>query len=377
MPDPGRRPLVAANWKMNKTAGEAEEFLERFMPASAELDGVDLVVCPPYTALQAAVAHTSDGTIRVAAQNMHFEASGAFTGEVSAGMLTDLGVEAVVLGHSERREHFGETDEALARKVPAALDAGLLPILCVGESEAQRDGGETEEVLRRQLEADLAEVDTSRLGEVVIAYEPIWAIGTGRTATTEQAQEACAFVRSLVAGRAPRPARRCAILYGGSMKPANAAELMAQPDVDGGLVGGASLDPEDFRGDLPSGGMSLLGGRGRPSRCQCWRWSSSTAGASPPRARATRSRRPTLRPSTSSGAAIRTPSSRRLAATSACRRGRWATPRLATSTSAPARSSSRTSPASTTPSPTAASSPTMCCAMPAGPPERARADACT
>jgi triosephosphate isomerase len=177
---------------------------------------------------------------------MHFEAEGAFTGEISAGMLTDLGLDAVVLGHSERRQLFGETDEALARKLPAALAAGLTPILCVGETEAQRDDGETEAVLARQLEADLAGVEVGRLGDVVVAYEPIWAIGTGRTATVEQAQEAVAFVRATVAERDAAGAAAMRILYGGSMKPANAAELMAQPDVDGGLVGGASLDPEDF-----------------------------------------------------------------------------------------------------------------------------------
>jgi triosephosphate isomerase (TIM) len=241
-----RRPLVAANWKMNKTVSEAGDFLERFVGDIGGLEGVDVVVCAPFTALTAAVDWTARTPVRVAAQNMHFEAGGAFTGEVSAGMLTDVGVEAVVLGHSERRQLFGETDEALARKVPAALDAGLLPILCVGESEEQRDAGETESVLASQLEADLAEVEPGRLGDVVIAYEPIWAIGTGRTATVEQAQEAVAFVRSKAAEPDAGAGEAVRILYGGSMKPGNAAELMAQPDVDGGLVGGASLDPADF-----------------------------------------------------------------------------------------------------------------------------------
>ena len=245
MPE-SRRPLVAANWKMNKTVGEAAHFLERFVAKAGGFSGVDVVVCAPFTALAAAVEQAGAAPVRIAAQNMHFEDSGAFTGEVSAPMLTDIGVEAVVLGHSERRQLFGETDEALARKVPAALAAGLLPILCVGESEAQRDAGETEAVIAAQLDADLAEVDGERLGEVVVAYEPIWAIGTGRTATTEQAQEACAFVRSQLAERDAAAAEAVRILYGGSMKPGNAAELIAQPDVDGGLIGGASLDPEDF-----------------------------------------------------------------------------------------------------------------------------------
>jgi triosephosphate isomerase (TIM) len=161
-------------------------------------------------------------------------------------MLLELGVDGVILGHSERREHFGETDEALARKVPAALTAGLEPILCVGEREEQRDAGETDEVLRRQVDADLAEVADERLGEVVIAYEPIWAIGTGRTATPEQAQEAIELIRERISARAPNAAARVRVLYGGSVKPENAAELFAQPDIDGALVGGASLDPGDF-----------------------------------------------------------------------------------------------------------------------------------
>ncbi len=176
---------------------------------------------------------------------MHEEGSGAFTGEVSAPMLVELDVEAVVLGHSERRQYFGETDEALARKVPAALAAGLEPILCVGESEEARDGGQTEGVLERQLQADLAAVEDERIAELVVAYEPIWAIGTGRTATPEQAQEACAFIRDVLRERGAA-ADAVRILYGGSVKPANAAELLAQEDIDGALVGGASLDAEEF-----------------------------------------------------------------------------------------------------------------------------------
>jgi triosephosphate isomerase len=176
---------------------------------------------------------------------MHFEESGAFTGEVSAPMLVELDVEAVVLGHSERRQFFGETDEALAKKVPAALAADLEPILCVGESEEARDGGQTEEVLERQLRADLAEVSDEDVAKVVIAYEPIWAIGTGKVATPDQAQEACAFIRDVLRARGAA-ADDVRILYGGSVKPGNAAELLALPDVDGALVGGAALDAEDF-----------------------------------------------------------------------------------------------------------------------------------
>ncbi|MGZ5319959.1 MAG: triose-phosphate isomerase [Solirubrobacterales bacterium] len=240
-----RRPYLAANWKMNKTVAEADAFFGDFVPQLPSADA-DVVVCPPFTALGPAVDACEGTAVRIAAQNMHEEPSGAFTGEVSAQMLTELGVSAVVLGHSERRQYFGETDEALSRKVVAALDAGLEPILCVGESEAQRDAGETAAVLTRQIEADLAAVGNERLGSVVIAYEPIWAIGTGKTASTEQAQEACAQIRELLAARSPDAAEAVRILYGGSMKPANAGELIAQADVDGGLVGGASLDPADF-----------------------------------------------------------------------------------------------------------------------------------
>jgi triosephosphate isomerase len=183
--------------------------------------------------------------VRVAAQNMHEAESGAFTGEVSAPMLVELDVEAVVLGHSERRQFFGETDAALAKKVPAALAADLEPILCVGESEEARDAGQTEEVLERQLQADLADVSDEDIAKVVIAYEPIWAIGTGKVATPEQAQEACAFIRDVLRARGAA-ADDVRILYGGSVKPGNAAELLALPDVDGALVGGAALVAEDF-----------------------------------------------------------------------------------------------------------------------------------
>ncbi len=243
---PDRTPYMAANWKMHKTAADTSAFLDDFLPQVPE-SGVDVVVCPPYTSLAAAVeACGPQGRVRVAAQNMHQDEQGAYTGEVSAPMLLDLGVRGVILGHSERRQHFNETDEALAQKVPAALEAGLEPILCVGERDEQREAGETEEVLRRQIQADLANVPDDRLGEVVIAYEPIWAIGTGKTATPDQAQEAIAFIRSLLADRDADAAERVRILYGGSVKPDNAAELMAQADVDGALVGGASLDPADF-----------------------------------------------------------------------------------------------------------------------------------
>jgi len=241
---PDRTLYIAANWKMHKTVAEAGEFVDALLPRIAATQH-DVVVCPPFTALTAVVERRYGTAVKVAAQNMHEAGSGAFTGEVSASMLVELDVEAVVLGHSERRQHFGETDEALARKVPAALAAGLEPILCVGESEEARDAGQTEGVLERQLQADLAEVEDERIAEIVVAYEPIWAIGTGRTATSEQAQEACAFIRDVLRERGAA-ADAVRILYGGSVKPANAAELLALPDVDGALVGGASLDPEEF-----------------------------------------------------------------------------------------------------------------------------------
>ncbi len=243
-----RRPLIAANWKMNKTIAEARGFCEQLLPDVEELgpDGAEVVVCPPYLALPLVAQLCEGSDVGVAAQNMYFEDSGAFTGEVSAAMLLDAGADGVVLGHSERRQLFGETDGGLAKKVPAALAAGLLPILCVGESEGERERGETEEVLRRQVEADLAEVADEALGGIVIAYEPIWAIGTGKTATAEQANDASAFIRSLVAARNTEAGDLIRIQYGGSVKPANAAELLGQSDIDGALVGGASLDPEDF-----------------------------------------------------------------------------------------------------------------------------------
>jgi triosephosphate isomerase len=243
---PERRPLVAANWKMHKTVAETEDFLDTFLGQIGDLDRVDVVVGPPYTSLAAATAATRGSAVRICAQNVHEAQSGAFTGEVSIPMLADLGVSGSIIGHSERRQLFGETDAALARKLPALLAAEMLAILCCGETEAERDAGETEAVLRRQLEADLEWVAVGDLGRVVIAYEPIWAIGTGRTATPQQAEEAIAFIRELISGVDAGVAAQIRILYGGSVKPDNAAELFALPDIDGGLVGGASLEPGDF-----------------------------------------------------------------------------------------------------------------------------------
>jgi triosephosphate isomerase len=244
--NPARKPVVAANWKMHKTVAETVAFLDRFLPGLAQLAGIELFVCPPFTSLATAAERCRRSDVRVAAQNMHEESGGAFTGEVAPPMLIELGVDGVILGHSERRQLFGESDEALARKVPAALEAGLTAILCVGETEAERDGNQTEAVLRRQLELDLAQAPGGSLGEIVIAYEPVWAIGTGRTATPEQAAEAIAFIRSLVAELDEAGGEAVRILYGGSVKPGNAAEILGEEGIDGALVGGASLDPDDF-----------------------------------------------------------------------------------------------------------------------------------
>jgi triosephosphate isomerase len=244
--EPLRVPLVAGNWKMHKTVAEAESFIAALLPRVSSVEQVDVGICVPFTALRAMVDSTRGSRVAVYAQNMHQEDAGAFTGEVSAAMLIELDVHGVVLGHSERRQLFCETDPALAAKVPAALAAGLVPILCVGETEQQYAAGQTRDVLRRQLSEDLVAVDADRLPDVVIAYEPIWAIGTGNVATPEQAQEVGAYIRGLLTERHPATAERVRILYGGSVKPDNASELLGQPDLDGALVGGASLDAADF-----------------------------------------------------------------------------------------------------------------------------------
>jgi triosephosphate isomerase len=241
-----RTPLIAGNWKMNKTVAEAEEFIWSLLPRVSSADGIDVAICPPYTALGALVDSTRGSRVQVFAQNMHQAPSGAYTGEVSAAMLTELDVHGVILGHSERREFFAETDKALALKLPAALDAGLTPILCVGETEEERERGDTERKLRHQIQEGLAKVNVEQFERVTIAYEPIWAIGTGNVATIEQVDEASGFVRALVADRAPEQAQSVRVLYGGSVTPDNAAAILALPDVDGVLVGGASLDAESF-----------------------------------------------------------------------------------------------------------------------------------
>jgi triosephosphate isomerase (TIM) len=243
---PSRTPLIAGNWKMHKTERQAEEYIQALLPRVSALDGADVAICVAFTDLRAMVDSARGSRVEVYAQNMHQEPEGPYTGEISPPMLRELDVRGVVLGHSERRAMFAETDRALALKVPAALAAGLVPILCVGETEQERDAGETQRKLRQQIKEDLAGVPGERLAEVVIAYEPIWAIGTGSVATPEQAQEAIAFIRALVGDRSPQAGEDVRILYGGSVKPDNAEELLELADVDGALVGGASLDAESF-----------------------------------------------------------------------------------------------------------------------------------
>ncbi|MEW6486606.1 MAG: triose-phosphate isomerase [Thermodesulfobacteriota bacterium] len=242
-----RIPLIAGNWKMHKTAAEAVSLAQGVAARVRDLSGVEAAVAPPFTALHAVGQALAGSSVRLAAQNAHWEPQGAFTGEISLPMLRDLGVRYVILGHSERRQLFGETDEAVGRKAAATLEAGLTPILCVGETLEERDAGAAAAVVERQLTAALRPLGAGTGRALVIAYEPVWAIGTGRTATAAQAQEMHGRIRSLLAAlRGAGEAGETRLLYGGSVKPDNAGELMAQPDVDGALVGGASLDAETF-----------------------------------------------------------------------------------------------------------------------------------
>jgi len=240
-----RRPFVAGNWKMHKTAAEAADFVGR-LSAHVPLD-VDVALCPPYTALAEAAGAASGLRIAIYAQNMHQAPGGAFTGEISAEMILETGADGVLLGHSERRQLFGETDEGVNDKLAVAHDAGLWAIVAVGETDAEREAGETERVLRRQVEGALRGIAADRASETTIAYEPVWAIGTGRTATPAMAQAAHAEIRAILAELYDEEvADAVRIQYGGSVKPDNAADLFAQDDIDGGLIGGASLAVEDF-----------------------------------------------------------------------------------------------------------------------------------
>ena len=241
-----RQAVIAGNWKMNKTRPEAKKLIEELKPLAAKAS-CGVVICVPFTNLETAVELTKGSNIKVGAENCHFEKSGAFTGEISADMLKEVGVEYVIIGHSERRQYFGETDVTVNKRTKAGLEAGLKVILCVGELLTEREQGITEEIVGLQTKIALMDVTAEQLKNIIIAYEPVWAIGTGKTATSEQANEVCAFIRGTVAKLYNKAvADALTIQYGGSMNPKKADELLAQPDVDGGLIGGASLKAEDF-----------------------------------------------------------------------------------------------------------------------------------
>jgi len=242
-----RRPLIAGNWKMYKTSSEAAATASELAEQVNGVDQVDVMIAPAFIALDAVALAVTGSKVALGAQNLHWEAEGAFTGEISAGMLTASGCTYVIIGHSERRQYFGETDETVNNKMGAAIAAGLKPVMCVGETESQREAGQTLSVLDKQVRDGLKGLVAEELTQLVVAYEPVWAIGTGKTATTGQAQEVHAFIRKLLAEiYGPKLAEATRILYGGSVKPANIAELMAMEDIDGALVGGASLTADSF-----------------------------------------------------------------------------------------------------------------------------------
>jgi len=242
-----RKTIIAGNWKMNKTVSEGKVLLDELKASVGKVKWCEVVVCVPFVDIQMAVRALKDTRISVGAQNLHQEASGAYTGEISAAMLKDLGVKYVIIGHSERRQYFGETDALVNKKVHVALDAGLHPIVCVGETLEQRESGITAELITLQIKAALSGVTADKLRKIVIAYEPIWAIGTGKTATADQANEVCELIRATIRQTyGARAARAVTIQYGGSMNAKNAFELLSKPDVDGGLIGGASLKSADF-----------------------------------------------------------------------------------------------------------------------------------
>ncbi len=242
-----RRTVIAGNWKMNMTPAETKKFITELAPKVKGLDKCDIVLCVPYVDIATAVEAAAGTNIRIGAENVHFAESGAYTGEVSAKMLTEIGTEYVVIGHSERRQYFGETDETVNLRTKAALAAGLKVILCLGEVKSERLAGITDEVVAMQTKLDLSGVSAEELKNVIIAYEPVWAIGTGLTATPEQADETCGVIRATVAKLyGAKAADELTVQYGGSMNDGNAAELLAKPNVDGGLIGGASLKTDKF-----------------------------------------------------------------------------------------------------------------------------------
>ncbi|MBP5288305.1 MAG: triose-phosphate isomerase [Clostridia bacterium] len=247
-----RKIIIAGNWKMNKTPAEARALAATI--AANDKIGCEVVICTPFVDLFAAKEAIAGSKVRLGAQNVHWAESGAFTGEISASMLKEVGVEYVIVGHSERRQYFGETDETVNARAKAALAKGLKVILCVGESLEQRQSGVTEQVITQQIKADLADLTVGNMKNVVIAYEPVWAIGTGLTATPEQAQEVCKLIRDLLSGIfGAETAAETTIQYGGSMNAGNAAQLLSMPDIDGGLIGGASLKPDDFAAIIAAG----------------------------------------------------------------------------------------------------------------------------
>ncbi len=249
-----RKAVIAGNWKMNKNRAEAKALVGELAPLIKDA-GCDVVICTPFTDLDVALEATKGTNMGVGAQNCHWAKSGAFTGEISADMLTELGVQYVIIGHSERRQYFGETDLTVNQRVRAALDAGLTVILCVGELLEQREQGITREICGMQTRVALGGVSQDEMKKIIVAYEPVWAIGTGKTATAEQAGEVCGFIRSVLADLYDQAtADATPIQYGGSMNAANAAELLSQPDVDGGLIGGASLKPADFAAIVAAAG---------------------------------------------------------------------------------------------------------------------------
>lgn len=242
-----RKTIIAGNWKMNKTASETKQFADELKTILPRAKWCDVLVCVPSVNIPAALRAFKDMRVTVGAENVFYEKNGAYTGEVSADMLKDLGVKYVIIGHSERRQYFGETNETVNLRLTAALNAGLTAILCVGETEQQRKRGITDEIIRAQLKVALKEIDSKQMEHLIVAYEPVWAIGTGKTATAAQAEEVCAMIRSTVGELYDEAvAEGLTIQYGGSMKPGNAAELLSQPDIDGGLIGGAALKAEDF-----------------------------------------------------------------------------------------------------------------------------------
>ena len=242
-----RKPIIAGNWKMNGTIASGSILIEAFNSVLQDMElSCDVVVCPPFTAIERAVVLTKNTAIEVGAQTMDYHDAGAFTGEISPLMLTEVGVNYVIIGHSERREYYGETDETVNAKIKSAFHHNLNPIVCVGESLEQREAGQTLDWITSQLKGALADIPKEQVSQLIIAYEPIWAIGTGKTASAEQAQEIHAYIRQVLAAKFGAAAQETAILYGGSCKPSNAAEIFAKEDVDGGLIGGAALKAEDF-----------------------------------------------------------------------------------------------------------------------------------